>query len=204
LLRSKDFLKKSGYFHFQEKFEEIQENILDKIKSANENNAQSDRIAHLKTKLTFLREKHEIFSQTKLKRLRERAKAATRSRLDRYAEEFVPKDGRSLIYYGDQVAFRGARGWVHTPRQHLISAFRRIERTTVLATSEFRTTKLCHSCHGELVIAKQRGHRWTYCTACKISAHRDVNAAKNIIYHGRSEHLGEPLPLPFVRPARAV
>lgn len=55
-------------------------------------------------------------------------------------------------------------------------------RAPVLIIDEFRTSKLCHQCHGILGPDRltEEGQRLKACATCSIDVERDVNAAENI------------------------
>lgn len=60
----------------------------------------------------------------------------------------------------------------------------------IVFVDEFKTTKLCNYCMEEQILSKLP-HRFAFCAKCKITRHRDINAAANILHLGLRQVQGK-------------
>lgn len=60
----------------------------------------------------------------------------------------------------------------------------------IVFVDEFRTTKLCNYCMENQILSKLP-HRFAFCSKCKITRHRDINAAANILHLGLRQVQGK-------------
>jgi hypothetical protein len=127
------------------------------------------------------------------------------------SKRLVPIPSKEVqIGYGDWSQTDGIRGHPHTPILGLQRALKR--RATVRSVDEFRTSKLCSSCHEELRVvtfpdptdATKTKESWSVkrCDNLVCAARfwdRDVNGAINILRLHQIELQQGTRPTPFVR-----
>ena len=121
-------------------------------------------------------------------------KQNTYNKLGKYIKQWAEKDDKSnspkpiVLAYGKAKFQTSFRGQISGPRTEMIKKLSHV--FPVVLINEFRSTKLCSTCHKELVEDKkapvpkqeQKHKRVSIyrCTTCKSYRHRDRNAARNI------------------------
>lgn len=142
--------------------------------------------------------KQLIYSQRKITRLKFKTFMCREKAASTIAKEIVGKyKHKSLIILGDTETSSDSiiRGYIRTPNKILtkhISQF-----ADVLRINEFRTTKLCSTCH-EVANTSKSPHRYQFCQKCNIVWNRDVNAGNNMLQLGLYHHiLSKELPTNF-------
>lgn len=142
-------------------------------------------------------------------------KAITRLGLDHYIKRqgllnkvvnfFTEDKGKIAVFYGNSKIASSSiiKGHIRLPQQALINAFLNNEKCVMYGVDEFRSTKLCSKCFGELETKKGRKrYRRMICKSCKTVWHRDVNAGRNMIMLGLCDHFGHTKPEEFKRELR--
>lgn len=116
---------------------------------------------------------------------------------------FVRGYERVAVFYGNsKIASCSPMKGNRLPQQALYNAFQRNEKVDVYNVDEYKSTKLCSKCFGELTTKKARKrYRRMVCHTedCRTVWHRDVNAGRNMVMLGLSEHFGHPKPEEYSR-----
>lgn len=148
-------------------------------------------IAHPDVKeFTKLQRRHfksrvSVCMTKKMAKLRWKSEKERRKQLDLLAESIVPKDGKTIVFYGDGkfAPWISAKGCRKPPLAELHAALDRIQRAKVFLVDEFRTTALCCKCHRYMRTPKLPA-RDQRCPGCPLIIHRDNNAGHNMITVG--------------------
>lgn len=164
----------------------------------------------------FLSMKSKVDEETRAFYLQERWRSwkfriysNRRSSEDRLANRLGNTFGwSSMFYYGDWSSSCQQKGCTPTPNAGMRLLLRK--KFLLKDVSEFRTSKVCNVCMGELKRYKKVGGRLSYsrlfCNTCSnktgrpVFVNRDVNAAANILLAGTSS----PRPPALCRTASGV
>ena len=153
--------------------------------------------AYLEAKKRFDEKTRDFYRRERWRNMRfrifSRRKGSQDRFLDRVASTYGPE---CYVYYGDWSRRDQMAGCDPSPTIGLRKALRK--RFNVTDVDEYRTSKTCNRCLGELSKYRKRDSRWSYsrlcCTNCghlndrsKRFVDRDQNAAANILLVGTSE-----------------
>lgn len=151
-------------------------------------------LEYIKHELSIFEEKQSIFAQRKVARLKLKKYICRQRACNTIAKELVPnKLEPTLICIGStEIASNSPmKGYIRMPNRQLVAALRQ-RCQDILLVNEFRTTKLCHKCYGDMKTSRSP-HRYQFCPKCGTCANRDVNAGINILYRGLCEIKQEDL-----------
>lgn len=146
---------------------------------------QADFIMYAKHRLSIFELKQSVFGQRKVTRLKMKKHVCIEKTVNQIAKSLVPDRKRKTLICIGSTEISGnspMKGYIRTPNRKLIAALRN-RAADILFVNEFRTTKLCGTCHCENITSKSP-HRYQYCPNCRTCWNRDVNAGLNILYLG--------------------
>jgi transposase len=120
--------------------------------------------------------------------------------LDKKANQITKTrdERKTFIAYGNGKMPPFIKGYVKTPLKKFYLALKKNENCVVYLTDEFRTTKLCSTCH-KVCKTSQSPHRFQVCPNCKKVWNRDINAARNILCKALSYIKTGKVPVNFAR-----
>ncbi|XP_044004010.1 coiled-coil domain-containing protein 6-like [Aphidius gifuensis] len=85
----------------------------------------------------------------------------------------------TIVFIGQTKIMKKMKGYRKPPLRQLEKKLLMLENVIVIRVDEYYTTQNCSLCFQQAIVS-QAGHRYTFCPHCKITWHRDINAARNI------------------------